>query len=138
MYHYQKLNSHMALISQLEPKKVDKALKGVYWVKAMKYELDQFERNKVWDFVPKQSNTSTIGTKWVFRNKLNESSQVVCNKARLVAQGYSQQEGMDYDENFAPVERLESIRIPLVFAAHKEFKLFQMDVKSVFLNGYIS
>nr|XP_033509594.1 uncharacterized mitochondrial protein AtMg00820-like [Nicotiana tomentosiformis] len=104
----------------------------------MKDEFDQFERNKVWDLVPKPSNASIIGTKWVFRNKLNESSQVVRNKSRLVAQGYSQQEGINYDETFAPVARLESIRILLVFVAHKGFKLFQMDVKSVFLNGYIS
>ncbi|XP_016515215.1 putative mitochondrial protein AtMg00820 [Nicotiana tabacum] len=124
----------MALISQLELKKFDEALKDDYWVKAMKDELDQFERNKVWDLVPKLSNATVVGTKWIFRNKLNESSQVVHNKARLVAQGYSQQEGIDYDEKFAPVERLEYIRILLAFAAHKGFRLFQMDVKSAFLN----
>jgi len=128
----------MALISQLEPKKVDEALKDVHWVKAMKDELDQFERNKVWKLVPKSSNASIVGTKWVYRNKLNESGLVMQNKARLVAQGYSQQEGIDYDETFAPVARLESIRILLAFAAHKGFKLFQMDAKSAFLNGYIS
>nr|XP_018627673.1 uncharacterized protein LOC104100345 [Nicotiana tomentosiformis] len=135
---FQKLNSHMALISQLEPKKVDEALKDAYWVKVMKNEFDQFERNKVWKLVPKPSSASIIGTKWVYRNKLNESGLVMRNKARLVAQGYSQQEGIDYDETFAPVERLESIRILLAFTAHKGFKLFQMDVKSAFLNEYIS
>ncbi|XP_075107183.1 uncharacterized protein LOC142180148 [Nicotiana tabacum] len=91
----QKLNSHMALISQLEPNKVNEALKDVRWVKAMKDELDQFERNKVWKLVPKPSNTSIVGTKWVYRNKLNESGLVMRNKTRLVAQGYSQQEGID-------------------------------------------
>ncbi|XP_075082976.1 uncharacterized protein LOC142166947 [Nicotiana tabacum] len=117
---------------------VDEALKDDYWVKVMKDELDQFERNKVWDLVPKPSNASIVGTKCVFINKLNESGQVVRKKARLVAQGYSQQEGTDYDKTFAPVARLESIRILLVFAAHKGFKLFQINVKSAFLNGYIS
>ncbi|XP_075086522.1 uncharacterized protein LOC142169186 [Nicotiana tabacum] len=134
----QKLNSHMALISQLEPKKVEEVLKDIHWVKAMKDELDQSERNKVWKLVPKPSNVSIIGTKWVYRNKLNESGLVMRNKARLVAQGYSQQEVIDYDETFTPVARLESIRILLAFAAHKGFKLFQMDVKGAFLNGYIS
>ncbi|XP_075097365.1 uncharacterized protein LOC142174876 [Nicotiana tabacum] len=134
----QKFNSHVALISQLEPKKVDEALKDDYLIKAMKDELDQFEKNKVWDFVPKPSNTSILGTKWVFKNKLNKSGQVVCNKARVVSQGYSQQEGIDYDETFVHVARLKSIRILLDFAAHKGFKLFQMNVKRVFLNGYIS
>ncbi|XP_070035895.1 uncharacterized mitochondrial protein AtMg00820-like [Nicotiana tomentosiformis] len=110
--------------------KVDEALKDSHWISAMKEELDQFERNKVWELVPKPQNSSVVGTKWVFRNKLNESGQVIRNKARLVAQGYSQHKGIDYDETFAPVARLESIRILLAFTAHKGFKLFQMDVKS--------
>jgi len=87
----QKNKSHVALISQIEPKKVDEALKDSHWISAMKEELDQFERNKVWELIPKPQNSSVVGTKWVFRNKLNESGQVVRNKARLVAQGYSQQ-----------------------------------------------
>ncbi|XP_019226340.1 PREDICTED: uncharacterized protein LOC109207804 [Nicotiana attenuata] len=134
----QKSKSHVALISQLEPKKVDEALKDAHWISSMKKELDQFERNKVRELVPRPSNSSIIGTKWVFRNKLNKSGQVVRNKARLVAQGYSQQQGIDYDETFTHVARLESIQILLAFATHKGFKLFQMDVKSAFLNGYIS
>jgi hypothetical protein len=75
--------------------------------------------------------------KWVFKNKQSEDGFVVRNKARLVAQGYCQKEGIDYEETFAPVARLEAIRILLAFAASKGFKLFQMDVKSAFLNGYI-
>ncbi|XP_070050440.1 uncharacterized mitochondrial protein AtMg00820-like [Nicotiana tomentosiformis] len=104
----------------------------------MKEEIDQFERNKVWNLVPKPSDASIVGTKWVFKNKLNEFGQVVRNKARLVAQGYSHQEGIDYDETFVHVARFEFIRILLAFVAHKGFRLFQMDVKSVFLKGYIS
>ncbi|XP_070013870.1 uncharacterized protein [Nicotiana sylvestris] len=134
----QKNKSHVALISELEPKKVDEVLKDTHWIGAMKEELDQFERNKVWELVPRPSNSSIIGTKWVIKNKLNESGQVVRKKARLVTQGYSQQEGIDYNKTFAPVARLELIRILLACAAHKGFKLFQMDVKSAFLNDYIS
>ncbi|KAH9649857.1 hypothetical protein KPL70_026141 [Citrus sinensis] len=78
-----------------------------------------------------------VGTKWVFRNKMDESGVVVRNKARLVAQGYNQEQGIDFDETFAPVARLESIRMLLAYACHKNFILYQMDVKSAFLNGYI-
>ncbi|GJZ67648.1 retrovirus-related pol polyprotein from transposon TNT 1-94, partial [Tanacetum coccineum] len=77
-------------------------------------------------------------TTWVFRNKLDENGVVSQNKARLVAQGYNQQEGIDYDETYAPVARLESIRILLAYACALDFKLFQMDVKSAFLNGFIN
>ena len=76
-----------------------------------------------------------IGTKWVYRNKLDEDGIVTRNKARLVAKGYSQQEGIDYDETYAPVARLEAIRMFLAFAAHSNFKVYQMDVKSTLLNG---
>ncbi|GKC18778.1 retrovirus-related pol polyprotein from transposon TNT 1-94 [Tanacetum coccineum] len=79
-----------------------------------------------------------IGTKWVFRNKLDENSIVSQNKAKLVAQGYNQQEGIDYDETYAPVARLESIRILLAYVCALNFKLFQMDIKSAFLNGFIN
>nr|GEW69529.1 copia protein [Tanacetum cinerariifolium] len=79
-----------------------------------------------------------IGTKWVFRNKLDKNGIVSQNNARLVAQGYNQQEGIDYDETYAPVARLESIRILLAYACALDFKLFQMDVKSTFLKGFIN
>jgi hypothetical protein len=83
---------------------------------------------------PKQN---VVGTKWVFRNKQDENSVVTRNKARLVAKGYAQVAGLDFAETFAPIARLESIRILLAYAAHNSFKLFQMDVKSAFLNGPI-
>ncbi|GJV40338.1 copia protein [Tanacetum coccineum] len=79
-----------------------------------------------------------IGTTWVFRNKLDDNGIVSRNKARLVAQEYNQQEGIDYDETYAPVARLESIRILLAYACALDFKLFQMDVKSALLNGFIN
>ncbi|KAL8148697.1 hypothetical protein AgCh_005889 [Apium graveolens] len=88
-----------------------------------------------WESVPAPKNRSVIGTKWVFRNKMDENGIVTRNKARLVVKGYSQEEGIDYDETFAPVARLEAIRIFIAFAAQSNFKVYQMDVKSVFLNG---
>ncbi|KAK8939093.1 hypothetical protein KSP39_PZI011550 [Platanthera zijinensis] len=103
----------------------------------MQEELHQFDRNKVWELVPRPKDHSIVGTKWVFRNKLDDQGVIVRNKARLVAQGYSQEEGIDYDQTFAPIARLEAIRIFLAYAAHKGFKVYQMDVKSAFLNGYI-
>ena len=101
----------------------------------MQEELNQFERNKVWKLVPRPKNKLVIGTKWVFRNKLDEIRIVTRNKARLVAKCYYQEEGIDYDETFAPVAILEEIRIFLAYVAHNNFKVFQMDVKSAFLNG---
>ncbi|GJT69808.1 retrovirus-related pol polyprotein from transposon TNT 1-94 [Tanacetum coccineum] len=105
---------------------------------AMQEELNQFKTNDVWELVPNPMDMTIIGTKWVYRNKLDENGIVTRNKARLVAQGYNQQEGIDYDETYAPVARLESIRILLAYACALDFKLYQMDVKSAFLNGFIN
>ena len=103
----------------------------------MHEELENFSRNEVWFLVDPPQNCHPIGTKWVFKNKLGKDGSVVRNKAHLVAQGFCQKEGIDYDETFAPVARLEAIRILLAFAASRGFKLFQMDVKSAFPNGFI-
>ncbi|PNY05239.1 retrotransposon-related protein [Trifolium pratense] len=130
--------SLVGLISMVEPTKIEEALSDDAWIVAMQEELNQFERNDVWSLVPKPSHKNIIGTKWVFRNKLNEQGEVVRNKARLVAQGYSQQEGIDYTETFAPVARLEAIRLLLSYAINHNITLYQMDVKSAFLNGVIS
>ena len=99
--------------------------------------LLQFQRNGVWTLVPRPEGEHIIGTKWIFRNKTNEEGNVICNKARLVAQGYSQMEGVDYDETFAPVACMESIKILLALACHLKFKFYQMDVKTTFLNGFL-
>ncbi|KAH9750255.1 hypothetical protein KPL71_013814 [Citrus sinensis] len=128
---------HAAFISQIEPKSFTDAENDESWIMAMQEELNQFERNNVWELVPNPKHQSIIGTKWVFRNKMDESGVVVRKKARLVAQGYNQEEGIDFDETFAPVARLESIRMLLAYACHKDFILYQMDVESAFLNGYI-
>ncbi|GJY55957.1 retrovirus-related pol polyprotein from transposon TNT 1-94 [Tanacetum coccineum] len=122
----------------IEPKNINEALKDESWVIAMQEELNQFVSNDVWELVPNPMDMTIIGTKWVFRNKLDKNGVVSRNKARLVAQGYNQQEGIDYDETYAPVARLESIRILLAYACALDFKLFQMDVKSAFLNGFIN
>ena len=103
----------------------------------MHEELHQFERNKVWHLVPRPLNGSVIRTKWVYRNKINEEGKIVRNKARLVAKEYNQEFGIDFEESFAPVARLEVIRILLTYASSKGFQLQQMDVKNTFLHGYI-
>ena len=114
---------------------MDETLADPDWVLAMQEELNQFERQEVWALVPRPNRKSTIGTRWVFRNKLDGDGIVVRNKARLVAKGYSQEEGIDYDETYALVARLEAIKIFLAFAAHSNFKVYQMDMKSAILNG---
>nr|GEV01443.1 copia protein [Tanacetum cinerariifolium] len=121
-------------ITGKEPKNINEALKDESWVIAMQEELNQFVSNDVWELVPNPMDMAIIGTKWVFRNKLDENGVVSRNKARIVTQGYNQQEGIDYDETYAHVARLESIRILLAYACALDFKLFQMDVKSAFLN----
>ena len=89
----------------------------------------------MWKLVPRPKNGTIIGTKWVYINKMDEVGIVIRNKVRLVAKGYSQQEGIDFDETFAPVARIEAMRSFLAYAAHANFKVYQMDVKSAFLNG---
>ncbi|GJU88977.1 retrovirus-related pol polyprotein from transposon TNT 1-94, partial [Tanacetum coccineum] len=121
----------------IEPKKLIKALEEEGWVLAMTEELNQFKRNKVWTLVPKPYGKTIIGLKWVFRNKMDEEGVVTKNKARLVAKWYRQEEGIDYDETFAPVARLEAIRIFLAYSSYMGFIVYQMDVKSAFLNGKI-
>ncbi|GKC80621.1 putative ribonuclease H-like domain-containing protein [Tanacetum coccineum] len=124
-------------LSQEEPKTISQALEDERWVEAMQEELLQFKLQKVWILVDLPSGKKAIGTKWVFKNKRDERSIIVKNKARLVAQGFSQEEGIDYDEVFAPVARIEAIRLFLAFASYMGFPVYQMDVKSAFLYGTI-
>ncbi|GJS59796.1 retrovirus-related pol polyprotein from transposon TNT 1-94 [Tanacetum coccineum] len=196
----QNQSNFFCFISTIEPKNVNEALTDDSWIVAMQEELNQFITNDVWELVPQPRNMTIIGTKWVFRNKLDENlpdmSQILlayacaldfklfqmdvksaflngfineevymaqplgfidfekpnhvyklkkalyglkqAPKAWLVAQGYNQQEGIDYDETYAPVAKLESIRRLLAYACALDFKLFQMDVKGAFLNGFIN
>ncbi|KAJ9557809.1 hypothetical protein OSB04_012423 [Centaurea solstitialis] len=124
-------------LSEFEPSEINQALSDPDWVRAMQDELAEFERNKVWRLVKRPWGKSIIGLKWIFRNKKDENNLVIRNKARLVAKGFRQQEGIDYDETFAPVARIEAIRIFLAYAAHKNMMVYQMDVKCAFLNGVL-
>ncbi|GJX03117.1 putative ribonuclease H-like domain-containing protein [Tanacetum coccineum] len=124
-------------LSQEEPKKVIHALKDPSWIEAMQEELLQFKLQEVWTLVDLPNGKRAIGSKWVFRNKKDERGIVIRNKARLVAQGYTQEEGIDYDEVFAHVARIEAIRLFLAYASFKDFVVYQMDVKSAFLYGKI-
>ncbi|GJW17148.1 putative ribonuclease H-like domain-containing protein [Tanacetum coccineum] len=121
----------------LKPKRVSKALSDLAWVEAMQEELLQFKLQKVWVLVDLPKGHRAIGTKWVYRNKKDERGIVIRNKARLVAQGHTQEEGIDYDEVFAPVARIEAIRLFLAYASYMGFMVYQMDVKSAFLYGQI-
>ncbi|GJT70037.1 ribonuclease H-like domain-containing protein [Tanacetum coccineum] len=113
-------------LSQHEPKKISKALEDESWVDAMQEELLQFKIQKVWVLVDLPYGKKAIGTKWVYRNKKDERGVVVRNKARLVAQGHRQEEGIDYDEVFAPVARIEAIRIFLAFDNYNHHEMFQV------------
>ncbi|GKB87125.1 putative ribonuclease H-like domain-containing protein [Tanacetum coccineum] len=124
-------------LSQEEPKKVIQALKDPSWIEAMQEELLQFKLQQVWTLMDLPNGKRAIGTKWVYRNKKDERGIVIKNKARLVTQGYTQEEGIDYDEVFAPVARIEAIRLFLAYASFKDFVVYQMDVKSAFLYGKI-
>ncbi|GJR80685.1 putative ribonuclease H-like domain-containing protein [Tanacetum coccineum] len=124
-------------LSQVEPKTVIQALQDPSWIEAIQDELLQFKLQKVWTLVDLPNSKSPLGTKWVFRNKKDERGIVIKNKARLVAQGYTQEERIDYDEVFALVARIEAIRLFSAYASFKDFVVYQMDVKSAFLYGKI-
>jgi hypothetical protein len=116
--------SNTLSVALFEPRDVGHALSDSSWVNFMHEELENFKRNQVWTLVDPLRDVNVIGTKWVFKNKQGEDGVVVRNKACLVAQGYSQLEGLDFGETFAPVACLEAIRILLAFAASKGFKLY--------------
>ncbi|GKD81853.1 putative ribonuclease H-like domain-containing protein, partial [Tanacetum coccineum] len=124
-------------LSQNEPKKVIQALTDPSWIEAMQEELLQFKLQKVWTLVDLPKGKRAIRTKWVYRNKKYERGIVVRNKARLVAQGYTQEEGIDYDEVFVAVARIEAIMLFLAYASFLGFIVYQIDVKSAFLYGTI-
>ncbi|GJU47912.1 putative ribonuclease H-like domain-containing protein [Tanacetum coccineum] len=121
----------------VEPKKVIQALTDPSWIEAMQDELLQFKLQKVWTLVDLPYGERAIGTKWVYKNKKDDRGIMVRNKARLVAQGYTQEERIDYDEVFAPVARIEAIRLFLAYASFMRFIVYQMDVKSPILYGTI-
>ncbi|GJR85451.1 retrovirus-related pol polyprotein from transposon TNT 1-94 [Tanacetum coccineum] len=124
-----------AFLTSVEPKNYKEALTQACWIEAMQEELHEFERLEVWELVPPLDKAFVISLKWIYKVKLDELGGILKNKARLVARGYRQEEGIDFEESFAPVARLEAIRIFLAFAAHMNMVIYQMDVKTAFLNG---
>jgi len=122
-------------VDMLEPTSVDNALQIPEWRAAMEEELNMINKNNTWVLVPRPPNKQDLGTKWVFKIKLNSDGTLNKYKARLVVKGYAQQHGIDFHETFAPVARFDTIRLLLVVAAHQGWQVFQLDVKSAFLNG---
>ncbi|GJY09317.1 retrovirus-related pol polyprotein from transposon TNT 1-94 [Tanacetum coccineum] len=104
-------------------------------IESMQDELNQFERLQVWELVPRPEGNNIIALKWLWKNKCDVGNIMVRNKTRLVAKGYRQEEGIDFEESFAPVARFEAVRMFIAYAAHKNITIFEMDVKTAFLNG---
>ncbi|BBG96571.1 transposable element gene [Prunus dulcis] len=121
----------------VEPENFEDANLDESWRNAMKAELEMIEKNNTWTLVDRPFDKPIIGVKWVYKTKLNLDGSVQKNKARLVAKGYSQKPGIDYNETFAPVARLDTIRTLIALAAQKEWNMYQLDVKSAFLNGVL-
>ena len=121
----------------MEPEGYEEATADQKWRNAMKEELIMIEKNKTWELVDKPNHKKAIGVKWVYRTKLNSDGSINKYKARLVVKGYAQVFGVDFSETFAPVARLETIRMLMSLAAQKGWIIHQMDVKSAFLNGYL-
>ncbi|GJZ80247.1 retrovirus-related pol polyprotein from transposon TNT 1-94 [Tanacetum coccineum] len=133
-------NVHLdALISEhlIEPKTYKYTLTQSCWIEAMQEELHKFECLEVWELVPHPDKVMVVTLKLIYKVKLDELGGILKNKARLVARGYRQEEGINFEESFAPVARLEAIRIFLAFAAHMNMIVYQMDVKTAFLNGIL-
>ncbi|GJT77727.1 retrovirus-related pol polyprotein from transposon TNT 1-94 [Tanacetum coccineum] len=124
-----------SVLSKVEPKNFKSAITKDCWFQAMQDEIHKFDRLDVWELVPPPDCAMIIALKWIYKVKLDEYGDVLKNKARLVTKGYRQKEGLDFEESFAPVARLEAIRIFLANAASKNMTVYQMDVKTAFLNG---
>ncbi|GKE46136.1 retrovirus-related pol polyprotein from transposon TNT 1-94, partial [Tanacetum coccineum] len=126
-----------SLLTAVKPKTYKDALTKSCWIEAMQEELHEFERLEVWELVPRLDKVMVITLKWIYKVKLDELGGILKNKAILVACGYRQEEGIDFEESFAPMARLEAIRTFLAFAAHMNMIVYQMDVKTTFLNGIL-
>ncbi|GKC72414.1 gag-pol polyprotein, partial [Tanacetum coccineum] len=122
-------------VSIVIPKNIKEAMVDFAWIEAMQEELHQFDRLQVWELIDKPFGQNVIKLKSLWKNKKDEDQTIIHNKARLVAKGYAQEEGIDFEESFAPVARLEAVQIFVAYAAHKSFPIYQMDVKTAFLNG---
>nr|GFC05150.1 hypothetical protein [Tanacetum cinerariifolium] len=122
-------------VSRTEPKNIKEAMADSAWIESMPEELHQFDRLDVWELVDRPLCTNVINLKWLWKNKRDEENTVIQNKSRLVAKGYAQKEGVDFEESFAPVARLEAVKLFIAYAAHNSFTIYQMDVKTAFLYG---
>ncbi|GKB51015.1 retrovirus-related pol polyprotein from transposon TNT 1-94, partial [Tanacetum coccineum] len=124
-------------VSTAELKNIKEANTDSAWIEAMQEDLHQFDRLQVWDLIDKPFGKNVIKLKWLWKNKKDEDQTIICNKARLVAKGYAQEEGIDFKESFALVARLEAVWIFVVYVAHNSFPIYQIDVKTSFLNGLL-
>ncbi|GKE10144.1 retrovirus-related pol polyprotein from transposon TNT 1-94 [Tanacetum coccineum] len=122
-------------MSTIEPKNIKEAMLDHSWIESMQDELNQFKRLDVWELVECPIGRNIIVVKWIWKNKTGAENTVIQNKSRLVAKGYGQEEGINFEESFAPVARLEVVRIFVAYGAYKNFHVYQMDVKTTFLNG---
>nr|GEX29586.1 retrovirus-related Pol polyprotein from transposon TNT 1-94 [Tanacetum cinerariifolium] len=122
-------------VSTTEPKNIKEAMADSAWIEAMREELHQFDRLQVWELIDKPFGKTVRKLKWLWKNKKDEDQTVIRNKARLVAKGHAQEEGIYFEESFALVAPLEAVRIFIAYATHKSFPIYQMDVKTEFLNG---
>nr|GFD38668.1 putative reverse transcriptase, RNA-dependent DNA polymerase [Tanacetum cinerariifolium] len=122
-------------VSTMEPKNVKEAMTDPAWIESIQQELLQFKRLDVWVLVHASDNITPLTLKWLFKNKHDEENTIIRNKSRLVVRGYRQEEGIDFEESFTPVARMEAIRIFLAYVAQKSFIVFQMDLKIAFLHG---
>ncbi|GKD86119.1 retrovirus-related pol polyprotein from transposon TNT 1-94 [Tanacetum coccineum] len=122
-------------VSTIELKNIKEAMADHSWIESMQDELNQFKRFQVWELVPRLEGNNIIALKRLWKNKCDAENIVVRNKTRLVAKGYKQEEGIDFEESFAPVSHLEAVRMFIAYDAHKNITIFQMDVKTALLNG---
>nr|GEX08525.1 hypothetical protein [Tanacetum cinerariifolium] len=127
-----------AFLTAVEPNTYKDALIQSCWIEAIQKELNEFEHLEVWELMPRPDKVMIITLKWIYKVKLDDLGGILKNKAQLVARDYRQEEGIDFEESFAPVARLEAIRIFIVFTAHMNMVVYQMDMKTMFLNGKIS
>lgn len=124
-------------LAALEPSTCFEAMKSENWKKTMEEELSMIEKNNTWILVERPTKNKILGVKWVFKTKLNADGSINKHKARLVVKGYAQEPGIDFFDTFAPVARLDTIKLLIAISAQSGWDVFQLDVKSVFLNGYL-
>ncbi|GJS80728.1 retrovirus-related pol polyprotein from transposon TNT 1-94 [Tanacetum coccineum] len=122
-------------VSTTESKNIKEAMLDHSWIESMQDELNRFKRLDVRELVECPVGRNIIAVKWIWKNKTDAKNMVILNKSRLVDKGYGQEEGIDFEESFAPVARLEAVRIFVAYVAHENFPIYRMDVKTKFLNG---